>query len=230
MRKAYFNWSGGKDSSFALWKIMQQKEYSVDYLLTSINTHYNRVSMHGVRKELIEEQANSIGVPLTTIDLPEHPGMEEYEQAMSKKVGWLKENGCSCSVFGDIFLEDLKKYREEKLSSIGIECIFPIWQYNTTELLNEFVDAGFKSIIVCVNENYLDKSFCGRIIDRDFIKDLPPNIDPCGENGEYHSFCFAGPIFQHEIPFKKGEIVYRSYPAPGGGELGFHFCELINGE
>jgi uncharacterized protein (TIGR00290 family) len=226
MRKAYFNWSGGKDSSFALWKIMQQKEYSVDYLLTSINTHYNRVSMHGVRKELIEEQAKSIGIPLTTIDLPEHPGMEEYEQAMRKKVNWLKERGCSYGVFGDIFLEDLKKYREEKLSSIGIECIFPIWQYNTAELLNEFVDAGFKSIIVCVNERYLDKSFCGRIIDRDFINDLPPNVDPCGENGEYHSFCFAGPLFQYEIPFEKGEIVYRSYPAPGGGDLGFHFCEL----
>lgn len=233
---AYFNWSGGKDSALALYKILQQGRYKINYLLTSVNAAHNRISMHGVRRELLLAQAVSIGIPLTTIELPEQPGMSEYEAAMMEKVNELKNKGCTHAVFGDIFLEDLRLYRKQKLAPSGIECVFPLWKSNATQLVHEFIDLGFKTIIVCVNEQYLDKSFCGRIIDKDFLNDLPENVDPCGENGEFHSFVFDGPIFKTPIAFTKGEIVYRTYAAPKNTEdncgaavpsYGFYFCDLI---
>jgi uncharacterized protein (TIGR00290 family) len=170
--------------------------------------------------------------------LPEQPGMQEYEQAMVEKVSALKSNGFSHSVFGDIFLEDLKKYREEKLATLDMQCVFPLWKISTTQLMQEFLQLGFKAIIVCVNEKFLDKSFCGRLIDESFVRDLPPNVDVCGENGEYHSFVFDGPIYQYPIPYVKGEIVYRKYQAPqqaqdncnpmnAASEYGFYFCDLM---
>lgn len=217
--------------------MQQEKEYAVEYLLTSINSHHDRVSMHGVRRELLHAQAAALQIPLTTIELPEQPGMTEYEKAMMEKVNWLKAQGIQHSIFGDIFLEDLRKYREEQLARAGIECVFPIWKRDTKELLHGFIDAGFKAIIVCVNEKFLDKSFCGRTIDDDFLKDLPANVDPCGENGEYHSFVFDGPIFRRPIEFQKGEIVYREYAAPNTSSAqmvnekeknyGFYFCDLV---
>src|SRR4030095_3864973 len=158
MTRAYFNWSGGKDSALALWEIRKQKKVQVEYLLTSINIFHNRVSMHGVRRELAEAQAASLNIPLTTIELPEQPSMQEYEAAMIQKLNWLKNQGITHSIFGDIFLEDLKKYREEKLATAGIECIFPIWKRDTKELMREFIAAGFKAIIVCINEKFLEKS------------------------------------------------------------------------
>jgi uncharacterized protein (TIGR00290 family) len=216
MSKAYMNWSGGKDSSLCLHRILAGSSFTVDYLLTSVNTFHNRISMHGVRRELLEAQARSIGIPLQTIELPEQPGMQEYEQAMMEKVAFLKSRGCNHALFGDIFLEDLKRYREEKLQSVDIRCEFPLWQVPTRQLIKEFIDLGFKAIIVCINERYLDKSFCGRLIDESFLRDLPEHADPCGENGEYHSFVFEGPIFTDPIAFQKGEIVYREYKAPEG--------------
>jgi len=187
--------------------------------------------MHGVRRSLLEAQAKSIGIPLSTIELPEQPGMEEYEQKMLDKVTELKKNGCTHAIFGDIFLEDLKKYREEKLAQVEIECVFPLWKQDTTQLVHEFIDLGFKSVIVCVNEQWLDKSFCGRLIDESFLSDLPANVDPCGENGEFHSFVFEGPIFKEPIRYQKGEIVHRKYEAPkdiGAKEsYGFYLCDLI---
>ena len=235
---AYMNWSGGKDSSLCLYKALQSGDYNITHLLTSINAVHNRISMHGVRKELLEMQAASIGIPLTTIELPEQPGMQEYENAMLQKVNELKQSGCTHAIFGDIFLEDLKNYREQKLSTAGVECVFPLWKINTTKLVHEFIDLGFKSIIVCVNEQYLDKSFCGRIIDEDFINELPANVDPCGENGEFHSFVFDGPIFKQPISFIKGDIVYKTYTAPKNTDnschtntesssFGFYFCDLL---
>src|ERR1043165_2946518 len=163
MTPAYFNWSGGKDSALALWKVLGEKKFRVDYLLTSMNRFHNRISMHGVRRELLEAQAVSIGIPLTTIELPEQPSMSEYEAEMMKAVSSLKAHQIGHSVFGDIFLEDLRVYREEKLHTAGIECVFPLWKIDTTELMRQFLAAGFKAIIVCVNEKYLDKSFCGRL-------------------------------------------------------------------
>src|SRR5688572_7043772 len=237
MINAYMNWSGGKDSALCLYKVLQSNQYNVEHLLTSINSAHDRISMHGVRRSLLEAQARALAIPLQTIELPEQPGMKEYEKAMFEKVKQLKDTGCTHSIFGDIFLEDLKLYRENKLKEVEISCAFPLWKINTTELVKEFIELGFKSIIVCVNEKYLDKSFCGRIIDHSFLLDLPANVDPCGENGEFHSFVFEAPMFKENISFFKGEMVYRKYKAPENNdtchtktdpsEYGFYFCDLI---
>lgn len=227
--QAYMNWSGGKDSALCLYKILQSGRYNITQLLTSVNAAHDRISMHGVRRSLLQAQAETMGIPLQTIELPEQPGMAEYEESMMNKVLQLKQAGCTHAAFGDIFLEDLKLYREQKLQQLDISCVFPLWKIDTTVLVKEFIQLGFKSIIVCVNEKYLDKSFCGRIIDEDFLNDLPANVDPCGENGEFHSFVFEAPIFKQPIPFTKGEIVYKEYAAPNsdGKPYGFYFCDLI---
>lgn len=232
--KAYFNWSGGKDSALALWKVLAEKEFNVEYLLTSMNSFHDRVSMHGVRRNLLEAQAASINIPLATIELPEQPGMGEYERAMINQLHSLKEKGITHSIFGDIFLEDLKRYREQKLSEVGIECVFPIWKKDTKELMTEFIKKGFKAIVVCVSESYLEKSFCGRIIDEKFCNDLPSAVDVCGENGEFHTFVYDGPIFRYPINFTAGEMVYKQYKAPqnNNGEgpeksYGFYFFDLL---
>jgi uncharacterized protein (TIGR00290 family) len=232
MTKAFFNWSGGKDSALALWKILQDKKLKIEYLLTSINRTHDRVSMHGVRRELLETQAASIQIPLATVELPAEPSMQEYENEMMKKVNWLKDQGITKGIFGDIFLEDLRIYRETKLATAGIECVFPIWKKNTSDLVHEFIHAGFKAIVVCVNEKFLDKSFCGRIINESFCRDIPADVDACGENGEFHSFVYDGPIFSHPVRFRKGEVVYKQYKAPetldGISENpGFYFCDLL---
>ena len=239
MEKAYINWSGGKDSTLALYHILRQKKYSVDRLLTSVNAVHNRISMHGVRRELLQAQAACIGIPLTTIELPEQPGMREYEAILNKKVNELKLEGFEHTIFGDIFLADLRQYREDKLNEVGITALFPLWKINTRQLIHEFIELGFKTIAVCVNEKYLNKSFCGRIIDERFIKDLPANVDPCGENGEFHTFVFDGPLFKTPVNFTKGDIVYKEYRAPvnandnrqqpldaNGEQFGFWFCDL----
>jgi uncharacterized protein (TIGR00290 family) len=235
--KGYMNWSGGKDSSLCLHYAYQQK-IPVQALLTSVNKVHNRISMHGVRNELLDQQAASIGLPLYKIELPEQPGMDEYEELMKEKVEQLKNNAFTHALFGDIFLEDLKRYREEKLRTLDMQCLFPLWKIDTKELMQEFLSLGFKAIIVCVNEKFLDKSFCGRLIDESFVNDLPPHVDVCGENGEYHSFVFDGPVFKQPIAFTKGEIVHRKYEAPKNtqdscnpmnqpSQYGFYFCDLL---
>jgi uncharacterized protein (TIGR00290 family) len=195
--KAFMNWSGGKDSSLALYHALQQDPIKVDCLFTTVNSVHNRISMHGVRRELLIEQAASIGLPLFTAEVPEQPSMRDYEEEMNKQLQSLKEQGYSEAIFGDIFLEDLKKYREEQLAKHKIRSHFPLWKRDTTEHMDEFLQLGFKAVVVCVNGQHLDKSFCGRVIDKTFIKDLPDTVDPCGENGEYHTFVFDGPIFKY---------------------------------
>lgn len=241
MDKAYMNWSGGKDSALALYHILQQKKISVDCLLTSVNAVHNRISMHGVRRELLQAQSASLDIPLYTIELPEHPDMTEYEALLNAKVTELKQQGFEYAIFGDIFLEDLRQYREDKLKQVEISALFPLWKIDTHQLIQDFIQLGFKTIIVCVNESFLDKSFCGRIIDEKFVKDLPANVDPCGENGEFHTFVFDGPIFKTPISFSKGALVYKEYPAPADAAsnctltsdadtekkpYGFWFCDL----
>lgn len=231
--KAIFNWSSGKDSALALYKILKEEKFEVTSLLTSINKEFQRISMHGVQVSLLEKQAESLGFPLIKMELPKEPTMEEYRELMSKTMNDLKSQGITHSIFGDIFLEDLKKYREDQLRSIGMEGVFPLWKINTTDLIREFLDLGFKTIVTCVNETYLDKSFAGRIIDEDFIKDLPENVDVCGENGEFHTFTFNGPIFKNPVEFEIGEIVKKTYPKPKSDENSeddeyvFWFCDLI---
>lgn len=241
MNKALFNWSSGKDSALALYKIQQNPEFEINCLLTSVNQQFQRISMHGVRVELLEQQAESIGIPLEIMQIPEMPTMEVYENVMRKTLEKLKSKGITHSVFGDIFLEDLRQYREDKLATMGFKGVFPIWKIPTHDLIQEFITLGFKTIVVCVNEKYLDKSFVGRIIDQQFIDDLPENVDVCGENGEFHTFSFDGPIFSKPIDFEIGEIVYRKYEKPkqdssntacdtndtSAFDFGFWYCDLI---
>lgn len=233
--KTIFNWSGGKDSALALYHLQQDQQYAIERLLTSISSTYGRVSMHGVRESLLEAQAKSIGLPLQKLWLPEQPSMEEYNQLMATTLAALKDEGFTHSVFGDIFLEDLKKYREEQLALQGFSAHFPLWKRDTRELLLEFLDLGFKTILVCIKSELLDKGFAGRIIDRDFLKDLPKEVDPCGERGEFHTFVFDGPIFREPISFSLGEVVYREYDTPKAADgtkaaspaMGFWFCDLL---
>jgi len=211
MQAAIFNWSGGKDSALALYKVQQHKEIDIRYLLTSVNKHFDRVSMHGVRVELLQQQAQAMDIPLHQLLLPEMPTMEIYEKEVGQTLQIFNKQGIYLSVFGDIFLEDLRTYREAQLATAGWQACFPLWKTPTKDLMDEFIDLGFKAIVICTNNQFLDKSFAGRIIDRDFIKDLPADVDICGENGEYHSFVFDGPIFQSPIPFSVGETIYRTY-------------------
>ncbi|MEA5405676.1 diphthine--ammonia ligase [Arcicella sp. DC2W] len=210
-QQAIFNWSGGKDSALSLYKTLQSNEYEVNCLLTSINEQYRRISMHGVREELLIQQAESLGISLVKMFLPEMPTMEVYENVMKSTLLDLQSKGATASIFGDIFLEDLRQYRENKLAELNLKGVFPLWKTPTKDIIKEFLDLGFKTITTCVNDKYLDKSFVGRIIDESFLNDLPENVDPCGENGEFHTFVFDGPIFKEAIPFEKGEIVYRQY-------------------
>ena len=231
--KAIFNWSSGKDSALTLYKTLQENQFEITSLLTSINKEFQRISMHGVHVSLLEKQAESLGFPLIKMELPKEPSMEEYREIMSKTMNAIQSQSVTHSIFGDIFLEDLRKYREDQLKSIGMKAVFPLWKINTTDLINEFLDLGFKTIVTCVNETYLDKSFAGRIIDTNFIKDLPKNVDSCGENGEFHTFTFDGPIFKTPIDFEIGETVKKTYPKPKtedndeDGEYVFWFCDLI---
>ncbi|WP_223551554.1 diphthine--ammonia ligase [Aestuariivivens sp. NBU2969] len=233
--KTYFNWSTGKDSALALHHLLQNPNYTVDELVTTLNSHYNRVSMHGLRKELLIAQTQAIGIPSTLIELPKMPSMDIYEKKMLKMVKRLKNNGFTHSAFGDIFLEDLRTYREKRLAQQGLKAVFPIWKRNSKDLLNEFLDLGFKTIVVCANSKYFAKDFVGTIIDKNFIDSLPEDVDPCGENGEFHTFCFDGPIFKNPIYFSIGEKVYREYNNPKtdddsvciSDKYGVWYCDLI---
>lgn len=238
--KSFFNWSGGKDSSLALYHALHDKSYSVEKLLTNVNNQYRRISMHGVREELLEQQAASIGIPLQKLILPDQPSMAEYELQMMHTMKQLQNEKFTHSLFGDIFLEDLKMYREAQLAKVNMTAVFPLWKRDTTELMHEFIDLGFKTIVVCVKAELLDKSFAGRIIDKDFLKDLPQNVDPCGENGEFHTFVFDGPVFKKPVLYQTGEKVFREYQAPQNNKdncfsnqpfkpssIGFWFCDLL---
>lgn len=227
-QKIVFNWSGGKDSALALYKTLQTKEYNVLCLLTSISQQYQRISMHGVRTELLDIQAKSIGLPLVKMQIPEMPTMEAYENIMASTLSELKTKGATACMFGDIFLEDLRQYRETKLSQINLKGLFPLWNSPTKQIIEEFIALGFKTITTCVNEKYLDKSFVGRVIDKDFLNDLPADVDPCGENGEFHTFVFDGPIFTTPIPFTKGEIVYRKYTPNTTQQNASNDCDVTN--
>jgi uncharacterized protein (TIGR00290 family) len=239
--KIIFCWSGGKDSALALNRILQDDRYEVVTLLTTCNEHFQRVSMHGVRVELLEQQAAAIGLPLEKVFVSQRSSNEEYQQKMSTCLLAYQARGVASCAFGDIFLEDLRRWREENLAQIGMRGIFPLWKRDSRELIREFITLGFGTVICCVNDAYLGESAVGRNIDADFIASLPPGVDPCGENGEFHSFAFAGPIFKQPVRFTVGEKVYRpieqthstkagsTYVCPSGPRRtdGFWFCDLI---
>ena len=229
------NWSGGKDSALSLYKT-QQAGVPVETLLTTVNRNRNRITMHGVRRALLQKQAAALQLPLHTIELPETPGMQEYEAAVRQMHQQLKEQGYTHGIYGDIFLNDVKQYRETLLARDGLQGYFPIWKQESREVVRQFLQRGFKAIVVCINTAALDYCFCGRLLDEDFFNDLPVAVDPCGENGEYHSFVFDGPNFSKPVLFEKGERVFRTYPAPKGEDdcfttrqpaSGFYFCDLL---
>ena len=238
MIKSVLNWSGGKDSALALYHVLKQNEYHVDRLLTNVNSTYQRISMHGVRTALLEMQATSIGIPLQQLLIGDQPSMVEYDELMRDCLTTLTKEGVTDAIYGDIFLEDLRIYREARLQEVGMRAYFPLWKKDTTSLVHEFLDLGFKTITVCTKAALLDESFCGRIIDKDFLKELPPNVDPCGENGEFHTFVFDGPIFKKPVPFSMGKKILREYEAPKNAadncftideptNMGFWFCDLV---
>lgn len=224
---AVFNWSGGKDSTLALHYILQQKEFEVCYLLTTINEAYDRVAMHGLRTTLLQAQVEALQLPLLRVQLPEMPDMETYEQAINLQLTKLKAEGIVHSIFGDIFLADLRAYREAQLKQLGMKAIFPLWKRDSLELVKEFIDLGYKTMVVCAQEGLQD--FCGRVIDHSFLADLPATVDPCGENGEFHTFVFDGPIFNKAIQFELGEKVFKTFPNPNSSDSpsGYWYIDLM---
>ena len=207
--KVLFAWSGGKDSSIALYDLKKDSSHEVSALLTTITSDYDRISMHGVRSAFLEAQAESLNLPLEKVLISKTTSSEEYEKKMGEKLAECRKKGIFKVAFGDIFLEDLKKYREEKLLKAVMNGIFPLWKQKTSLVARRFIDLGFRAIITCVDSKSLGGEFAGRIYDESFLSDLPKNVDPCGENGEFHSFVYDGPIFKQPIPFNKGNVVLR---------------------
>ncbi len=211
MRKVVLSWSSGKDSALTLYYLKNFYQFDSIHLITTINTEYNRVFMHGLRKELLEMQLQALDIPYTIIPLSSQPSNEEYEGIMRNYSLHFKNQGFDFFAFGDIFLRDLREYREKNLKPLNIECVFPLWGKNTKEIIYEFINLGFEAIIISVNAEVVGEEFLGRKIDTDFLKDIPASVDPCGENGEFHTFCYNGPIFKNKIPFSLGEKVKREY-------------------
>lgn len=239
--RVLFCWSGGKDSALALYRLLQDPQYEIVALLTTYNDEYQRVSMHGISLELSQAQARSIGLPLDKVFVSSSSGNEEYQQKMSERLLFYKAQGVTTVAFGDIFLEDLRTWREQNLAQIGMRAMFPLWKNDTRALIEEFVRLGFASRICCVNDAYLDQTALGRDVDLAFIASLPADVDPCGENGEFHSFAYAGPIFKEPLHIATGQCVYRAieqtHPGtsndicalPNGRVTkGFWFCELLS--
>ena len=213
-----FCWSGGKDSALALHTLLQQNDVRIAALLTTVTEGYDRISMHGVRRELLQRQAESLGLPLHEVFIPPQCVNPIYEARMEAALLHFYKQGIRRVAFGDIFLEDLRLYREKNLARVAMQAMFPIWKRDTRELIRSFHAHRFRAVAVCVDSKVLDPSFAGRELEDSFFRDLPPHADPCGENGEFHTFVFDGPIFQSPIPVRTGEIVNRD---------GFVFCDLL---
>ena len=230
--KVIFCWSGGKDSALCLHRVLASGKYDVRYLLTTLNENYRRVSMHGVREELLDAQAASIGIPLLKMFVSEGTN-REYEKKMEALLVRLRdEEGIGEVIFGDIFLEDLRKYREDNLEKVNMKAVFPLWKQDTKELLKDFIARGFETVLCCTNDAFLGKEWCGRKIDASFLQELPEGVDPCGENGEYHTFCFAGPLFRKPVSILTGEKIYRPLEIKESERKnprtqGFWYCDLV---
>lgn len=216
--KALLSWSSGKDSAWSLHVLRTRQETDVVGLLTTVNEVHSRVAMHAVRVELLEAQAKAVGLPLRKISIPSPCSNVEYEAAMLAAIERAKSEGIKTLAFGDLFLEDIRRYREESLRETGIAPIFPIWAMPTRELAHEMVKSGLRARVTCVDPKQLPESFAGREFDARFLADLPSDVDPCGERGEFHTFAYDGPMFEHSVPIQLGEIVRRD---------GFVFADLL---
>jgi uncharacterized protein (TIGR00290 family) len=222
MENVLVSWSGGKDSALALYEILKAQNYRIAALVTTVTEDYDRISIHGVRCALLEQQVAALGFPLEKVLIPKNASNEEYEANMGKLLTEYQQTGVRSVVFGDIFLEDLRKYREQKLAGLGMQGVFPLWKRDTGELARWLCELGFKAITTCVDSQALGRQFVGRLIDEQFLAELPAAVDPCGENGEFHSFVYAGPIFKKSVVFTRGEVVFR--------ENRFYYCDLLPGE
>lgn len=212
------SWSGGKDSALALHQLIQGGEYRVRALLTTVTEEFDRISMHGVRRKLLHAQASSLGLALDEVWIPKNSSNDVYEARMKAVLSKHRNQGLRMVAFGDLFLQDIRDYRESRLAQLDMRGIFPIWGRDTRKLPHELLELGFKATICCVDPKKLGKEFCGRRYDNELLESLPPGVDPCGENGEFHTFVHDGPIFREEIPITNGEIVLRD---------GFYFADLL---
>lgn len=211
-------WSGGKDSALALHTLRSDPYLRVEGLITTVTDQYDRVSMHGVRSQLLAAQASALDLPLTEARIPPAASNEIYEASFSAALAPHRARGVHNVAFGDLFLADIRAYRERLLAPLGVTAIFPLWLRDTRALAHEFIALGFEAILVCVDPSRIDASFAGRPFDEDLLRDLPPDADPCGENGEFHTFVTDGPVFASPVPCSKGEVVHRD---------GFVFCDLV---
>ena len=214
-----FAWSGGKDSALGLYDLLQTNEHRVVALLTTVTADYGRVSMHGVRRPLLQAQAEELNLPLVEVMIGKDADNKEYEDKMRAEMLRFQAQGVAGVAFADVFLQDLRQYRERNLAQVGMTALFPLWGEPTSGLARRFLALGFKAVVTCVDTHQLDMSFAGRSYDLDFLRDLPSSVDPAGENGEFHSFVHAGPLFPRPIPFTLGERVLR--------ENRFAFCDLL---
>ena len=210
-------WSGGKDSSLALQAVLKNPLFRVEALLTTVTEDYERISMHGVRRALLHQQTEAIGIPLEEVLIPAGASNDAYESAMKECLLRYKNKGVSRVIFGDLFLQDIRQYRESRLAELGMNGFFPLWKKDTRKLAEDFISMGFRAIIVCIDPKQIDPSFCGREFDQSLLSELPASVDPCGENGEFHTFVYEAPIFRKPIKVRKGEVVNRE---------GFWFCDL----
>ena len=214
-------WSGGKDSALALREIVHDGRYRVAALLTTVTREYDRISMHGVRRTLLERQAASLGLPLEQVVISPGATNDEYEGKMASTLEALRDRmpGLDTVVFGDLFLADIRAYRERMLARTGMRALFPLWLRDTRALAHEFVRLGYRAVLVCVDADQLTPEFAGREFDADLLRDIPSTVDPCGENGEFHTFVYAGPGFRHAVRHARGPVVVR--------DRRFVYCDLV---
>jgi uncharacterized protein (TIGR00290 family) len=227
--KVVMNWSSGKDAALAYHTILKDPSYKVSHLLTTLSLEHERVFMHGIRERLLDMQAERMKLPLLKVKLPASPDDSIYRNAMLQTLNGLKEDGVTVAAYGDVFLEDLKIYRDQQLAIAGFTGLFPLWKRNTKDLVHAVAEAGIEAVIVCVNEKKLGKEFLGRKINTALLDDFPADVDPCGENGEFHTFVYNAPFFSAPIPITLGEIVHKVYKSPDGNaqwDTGFYFMDV----
>ncbi len=219
-RRMLLAWSGGKDCALALYELKQRPDVEVAALLTTVTEGDGRVSMHGVHRKLLAEQGEALKIPLEEIPIPRNCSNEIYEDRMRRVLERFGREGISEAAFGDLFLQDVRSYREERMARIGMKAIFPLWGLNTENLAGRFIQLGFRAVIACVDTQMLSREFAGREYDAAFLSDLPSGVDPCGENGEFHTFVYDGPIFHHPVQAIRGEKLLR--------DNRFYYCDWIN--
>ena len=217
-KQIILSWSSGKDSAWTLYQLQQDPDYEVVGLVTTVNQKYQRVAMHGVREQILQQQADAAGLPLHALNIPSPCTNKEYEAVMQNFIRVMQKNGIEYMAFGDLYLEDIRQYREKQLEGSGITPVFPLWLKPTRALAKEMIDGGLEATITCIDPKKLSASFAGRRFNYDFINDLPEQIDPCGENGEFHSCVHNGPMFHHPIGITTGDVVERD---------NFVFADLI---